>query len=151
KAWLLARTATFVGNRDRDKLMSLLDDAASEARRIETSDPDRPRAFLAIANVVFNLNRTAILEMMDDVIRGSNSSDKFTGADGQVTFRLASKGLNSVHQHSFPDFDIAGIFSSLANEDYERAVGLARGFQYEAPRANAVIAIARAILEEKKN
>jgi hypothetical protein len=130
--------------------MSLIDDAAAEARRIETSDPDRPRAFLAIANVVFSVNRTAIWDTMDEVIRASNSAETFTGSDGQMTFHLNSKGINAVHQHAFPDFDIVGIFSQLANQDYDRAVGLARGFQYEAPRANAVIAIARAVLEETK-
>jgi hypothetical protein len=47
-----------------------------------------------------------------------------------------------------PDFDLEGIFRSLSNYDYD--VELARGFQGEAPRANAVIAIARSVLDEKK-
>jgi hypothetical protein len=45
---------------------------------------------------------------------------------------------------------VATIFGLLAKEDYNRAVDLARGFEREAPRANAVIAIARAVLDEKK-
>jgi hypothetical protein len=49
-----------------------------------------------------------------------------------------------------PDFDLEGIFRSLSNYDYDKAVELARGFQGEAPRANAVIAIARSVLDEKK-
>jgi hypothetical protein len=48
-----------------------------------------------------------------------------------------------------PDFDVSGIFSELAKDDYNRTVELARGFEREAPRANAVIAIAKAILENK--
>jgi hypothetical protein len=44
---------------------------------------------------------------------------------------------------------MAGIFTELARDDYNRAVELARGFEREAPRASAVIAIARAVLEEK--
>lgn len=150
KAWLLARTASLVGDRDREKLMSLVDYAATEARRIETSDPDRPRAFLAIANVVFNLNRPSIWEVMNDAVKAANSADKFTGEDGEIAFHLNAKGINSSHQHRFSDFDVAGIFTKLANEDYEKTVELARGFQNQAPRANAVIAIARFILEEKK-
>ncbi|HSQ23139.1 MAG TPA: hypothetical protein VLN44_01950 [Pyrinomonadaceae bacterium] len=150
KAWLLARTASPVGDRDREKLMSLVDYAATEARRIETSDPDRPRAFLAIANAVFNLNRPSIWEVMNDAIKAANSADKFTGEDGEIAFHLNAKGINSSHQHRFSDFDVAGIFTKLANEDYEKAVELARGFQNQAPRANAVIAIARFVLEEKK-
>ena len=58
--------------------------------------------------------------------------------------------MNSGHRHSFADFDVAGIFTKLTNEDYEKTVELARGFQNQAARANAVIAIARTVLEEKK-
>ena len=47
-------------------------------------------------------------------------------------------------------FDVAGIFGRLAGEDYDRAVDLARGLQSGAPRANAVIAIARSVLDETK-
>jgi hypothetical protein len=147
KVWLLTGTARQMGDRDRDKLMSLIDYAATEARVIETSNPDRPRAFLSIANVVFNLNRPSIWEVMNEAIKAANSADRFTGEDGEIAFRL--KGNLSGHQHRFSDFDVAGIFTKLANEDYEKAVELARGFRNEAPRANAVIAIARFVLEKK--
>jgi len=45
---------------------------------------------------------------------------------------------------------VTGIFGTLTQDDYDRAVELARDFACEAPRANATLAIARAILEEKK-
>jgi hypothetical protein len=55
-----------------------------------------------------------------------------------------------LYTNDVPDFDVAGIFSSLAADDYDRAVQLARGFQGAAPRATATIAIARSVLKEKK-
>lgn len=51
--------------------------------------------------------------------------------------------------YAAPDFDVEGIFTNLATDDYDRAVQLARGFQGEAPRTNATIAIARSVLNEK--
>lgn len=150
RAWLLSQTAGQIGVKERERALPVLDDALTEARRIETGDPDRPRAFFAIANVVMRINRTAVWETMGDAITAANSADKFTGEDGQLVFRLTSKGTNSVHQHPFGDFDVAGIFSQLANEDFDKAVDLARGFQGGAPRANAVIAIAKSVLDEKK-
>jgi hypothetical protein len=148
KAWLLSGTARLLGNGDREKLMSLIEAATTEARRIETSDPDRPRAFLAIANVVFNLNRAAIWEAMGDAVKAANSAEKWE--DGKIAFRLNRKGINSSHQHGFSDFDIAAIFRKLANEDYDKTVELARAIQHETPRANATIAIATAVLGQKK-
>ncbi len=55
-----------------------------------------------------------------------------------------------MHQTGVADFDVTGIFETLARDDYEKAVDLARGFQRDAPRASATIAITRAVLEEKK-
>src|SRR5207237_523856 len=38
KAWLLAQTAKLLGKTDREKALMLIDDAATEARRIEPVD-----------------------------------------------------------------------------------------------------------------
>jgi hypothetical protein len=150
RSWLLSQTANLIGVKDRDGAAQVIEDAAAEARRIEPSDPDRPRALLAVANVVLRINRQGVWEIMDDAIRAANAAEKFTGEDGEITFRLISKGSNSIHQHGVEDFDVAGIFVKLADADYDKAVDLARGFKGEAPRANAVIAIARSVLNEKK-
>ncbi|MGH9960916.1 MAG: hypothetical protein ACREBC_28000, partial [Pyrinomonadaceae bacterium] len=60
-----------------------------------------------------------------------------------------SKGLISKNIETVPDFEIKGIFGEVANSDFDRAVQLARGFQGEAARANATIAIARSELSKK--
>ena len=150
KSWLLAQTAKLLVKTDRDKALTLIDDAVAEARRIDVSDPDSPRAFFGVTNALLTVNRARAWDAMSDAIKASNSAEKFSGEDGQLTFRMITKGMNSVYQNSVADFDVAGIFEALATEDYERAVELARGFEREAPRANAVIAIARSVLEEKK-
>jgi hypothetical protein len=48
-----------------------------------------------------------------------------------------------------PGFDLRGIFGSLAKDDLQRAIQLARGFTGEDPRATAILAIARAVLQTK--
>ena len=59
---------------------------------------------------------------------------------------MNAKGQLMTTMEANPDFDIQGVFGKLANDDFDRVVELARGFQGEAPRANA---IARAVLNEK--
>jgi hypothetical protein len=150
RTWLLAQTAKLVVKTDRDKALMLVDDATAEARRIDGSDPDRPRAFFAVTNAMLAINRATAWDSTSEGIKASNSAKTYTGEDGQLTFRLSTKGMNSVYQNSIADFDVAGLFQELAKEDYEKAVELARGFEHEAPRANAVIAIARSVLDEKR-
>jgi len=150
RSWLLAQTAKLLAKSDHEKSLSLIDDAAAEAGRIDGSDPDRPRAFFAVANALLAVNRAVAWDAMNDAIKASNSAENFTGEDGQITIRVISKEMSAINQTSAPDFDVAGIFQALAKDDYEKAVELARGFGRDAPRAAAVIAIARAVLEEKK-
>jgi len=139
-----------LGRSDREKALGLIDEAAVEARRIEGSDLDRPGAFFAVANALLAVNRSAAWDAISDAIRAANSADNFSGEDGQLTFRMIAKSMRSIEQHPAPDFDVTGIFETLTQDDYDRSVELARGFTREAPRANATLAIARAVLEEKK-
>jgi hypothetical protein len=155
KAWTMTGAARLFmspksGKPDRERALQLLDDAATEARRLGASDPDRPRAFLAIANALLAIDPPRGWDSMNDAVRAANSAPDFTGEDGELTFRIISKGSRSMHQHSIPDFDLAGVFQRLANADFDRAVELARVFEREAPRAHAVMAIALTVLNEKK-
>src|SRR5260370_6623338 len=150
KSWLLSQTAKLLVKTDRERALAFIDEHASEARRIEVADPDSPRVFFGVANALLTINRAAAWDAMGDAIKASNSVERFSGDDGHLVLRMLTKGINAVSQNPVADFDVAGIFAALATEDYERAVELARGFEHEAPRANAVIAIARSALEEKK-
>jgi hypothetical protein len=155
KAWTMTGAARLLmspksGKPDRERALQLLDDAATEARRLGASDPDRPRAFLAITNALLAIDPARSWDSMSDAVRAANSAPEFTGEDGELTFRIISKGSRSMHQHSIPDFDLAGVFQRLANADFDRAVELARVFEREAPRAHAVMAIALTVLNEKK-
>jgi hypothetical protein len=151
KAWALSRAASFVAKTDREKALGLIDDAATEARRIDASDPDRPRAMLAVANVMLLIDRAKAWEFAVDIAKAANSADGFTGEDGAMRVSLITKGSSSIRSSSTGEFDVTGVFFELAKDDFDRTIELARGFEKEAPRASATIAIARAVLEEKKN
>ena len=121
-----------------------------EARRIEPSDPARPHALIAVANALKVVDRSRVWDATFDAVRAANSADGFTGEDGEFVFRFQSKGQSSISNKSVPEFDLEPIFRSLAMLDFERSIDLAKGFQAEGPRAIATIAIARAILQPRK-
>ena len=150
KAWVLTECAKLLAKTDRQKALDLIDEAADEARRIETSDPALPRALIAVANALKVVDPERVWDATFDAVKAANSAEGFTGEDGGLVMKFQSKGQSSVHTSDVPDFDLDGIFRDLATRDYDRAVELARGFEAEGPRAVATIAIARAILEPKK-
>jgi hypothetical protein len=149
RVWLLTQLAKLLAKTDRDKSLSLLEDAVPEARRIEGLNPDRPRALLAIANALKLIEPSRTWDSVFEAVKAANSADGFTGEDGNLNILFQAKGFSSASDQQEPDFDIKGIFGLLAKDDYDRAVELAGGFQGEAPRAAAVIAIARSVLNEK--
>ena len=107
-------------------------------------------ALIGVANALKVVDPGRVWDATFDAVKAANSAEGFTGEDGKIVLKFQSKGGSSVHTNDVPDFDLEGIFKDLAVQDYDRAVELARGFQGEGPRAVATIAIARAILEPKK-
>jgi hypothetical protein len=150
RTWILTQSAQLLAKTDLQKALDVIEDAGSEARRIDGSDPDRPRALLAVANALLIVDRVRVWDMTFEAVKAANSAEGFTGEDGSLSLQIQSKGHSSTSSRDATDFDVAKIFGTLADEDYDRAVDLARGFRDEAPRAAAVIAIARAVIAEKK-
>jgi hypothetical protein len=150
KTWVLTETAKILVKTDQQKALELVDQAATEARRIDVSDPARPRALIAVANALKMVDAERVWDAAFDAVKAANSAEGFTGEDGEMVLKFQSKGQSSVRTNNVAEFDLEGIFRDLAVQDYDRAVELARGFQAEGPRAVATIAIARAVLEPKK-
>ena len=150
KAWVLTECAKIIATKDRDKALLFINLATDEARRVEFTHPDFPRAFFAIANAIKVIDRGRVWEATDDAVTAANTAESFTGEDGELVITFQSKGQAALRNKYVEDFDLKGIFSYLALEHYERAVELAREFRAEGPRAIATIAIAEAILDPKK-
>jgi hypothetical protein len=150
KVWVLTQSATILAPTDKDKAVELVEAAGNEARRIETSDRSRPQALIAVANAMKAVDATRVWDATFDAVKAANSAEGFTGEDGELLLKYESQGSSSIYRNTIPEFDLEGIFRDLADQDYEKAVELARGFQGEGPRAVATIAIARAILQPKK-
>ena len=150
RAWVLTQCAKLLLKTDKDKAVELIEAAATEARRIDVSDPFLPRALLAVANAIAVIDPPRVWDATFDAVKAANSATGFTGEDGELVYSFQSKGQRSISSSTVAEFDVEGIFKQLAILDYDRSVELARGFEGEGPRAVATIAIARAILETKK-
>jgi len=149
KAWLLTQAAKSLPPADHDRALEIIAEAAVEARRIDVSDPDRPRALVAVANAFLAIDRARAWETMLEVAKASNSAEGFNGEDGRLTMRLQSKNMTSMRSSTVEDFNLPGVFRTLSQENATQAIELARSFEHEAPRATALIAVARTLLSEK--
>lgn len=150
RIWAYIQIARSLIKTDRETALEAIDEAQAEARRIGSSSAERPRAMTAIATILFELDRQRAWDLMSEVVRtANNAAEDFSGEDTRIVASLSTRTQNSVYTFTADEFDLPGIFRSLARDNLERAILLAKDFNGESPRAVSLIAIIRATLEKK--
>lgn len=150
RVWGLAQAARLVIKSDRSRAVELLEEATTEARRIDASDPERPRALVAIVARFLEADRNRAWELISEAIKASNSAEGFTGDDARQSSSLRFRNGIVIRNSNAADFDLLGVFRTLAKDDLYRTIEIAKNFTGESAHANATLAIARAVLDEKQ-
>ena len=151
KVWALTSAAKFVVAQERSRATDLLDEALTESRRISNSDPDRARALTAVAVGLAEVDRVRAWEVLGEVVKAANGAEAYTGEDSRIVSRLQTKMMVVMTNATAEDFDLLAVFRHLARADLLRAIQLAKTFTGESPRAVATLAIARTVLEKRKD
>jgi hypothetical protein len=151
KVWALTSAAKLVMAAERSRATDMLEEALTESRRISGSDPDRARALTAVAVGFGEIDRVRAWEILGEVVKAANGADDYTGEDSRISSRLQTKMMVVMNNATAEDFDLLAVFRHLARADLLRAVQLAKTFTGEAPRAVATLAIARSVLEKRKD
>ena len=150
RIWAYSRAARILMKSDRPRAVELLEEAAAEARRMSGGNPDRARSLIAVATGLIEADRVRAWEIAAEVLKAANSAEGFTGEDSTVSAALRAKQMVMVTNAPAEEFDLVGLFRSLAKDDFNRSIELAKGFSGESPRSVATIAIARSVLEKSK-
>jgi hypothetical protein len=150
RAWGLTEVGRLLAKTEPDRAAEVLDMASAEAKRIDQNSPDRVRVLVAIVTQFQRVDSARAWEMMGEVIKAANSLSGFSGEDGELTMRVEFKGGGAMtNNNSVESFDLTGLFTALAEEDFNRAADLPKGFTAESPRALATLAVARTVLNKK--
>ena len=151
KVWALTSGAKLVLAAERSRAADMLEEALAESRRISAGDQDRARALTAVAVGFGEIDRVRSWEILGEVVKAANSADAYTGEDSRISSRLQTKFMVVMSNSTAEDFDLLAVFRHLARADLLRAIQLAKTFTGEAPRAVATLAIARSVLEKRKD
>jgi len=150
KVWALTSGAKLIMAAERSRAADMLEESLAESRRISASDPDRARALTAVAVGFGEIDRVRSWEILGEVVKAANSADTYTGEDSRISSRLQTKFMVVMTNSTAEDFDLLAVFRHLARADLLRAIQLAKTFTGESPRAVATLAIARSVLEKRK-
>ena len=149
RVWGMTEAARLLAKDETGRALEVLDEALVEAKRIDQGTADRVRALVAVATQLHALDRQRAWDMLPEVVRAANAASDFTGEDAFLDVELRTKNSVSRRSTSVEAFDLAGLFGSLARENFDRAVELAGTFKAQHPRASATLASARAVLEKR--
>ena len=150
RAWGMTEAGGLFAKTEPDRAVEALDLATAEVRRIDQGSPDRVRTLVAVITQLHKVDSARAWGMMSELTKAANSVSGFSGDDGELTLRVALKDGGAMTQnHNVESFDLTGLFTALAQEDFNRAADLPKGFTGESPRAVAMLAVARTALDKK--
>jgi hypothetical protein len=149
RVWFYTEAARLIAQTDRARALEVLDEATAETRRIDGAAADRARAMLAVATLLYELDRARVWTLMPDVVKAINAISDFNGDDGKITVKFQSRNFGSIRSSDASNFNLQPLFALLARDDMDRAVELVRSFNAEAPRAVATLAVAGAVLKKQ--
>jgi hypothetical protein len=148
RVWAYLQAARLLMKSDQPRALSILDDAATEARRIEVSDPDRARALTAVATQLVAPDSVRAWEIFSEAVKAANSAQTFDGEDTHINAQVWTREGPKIRSVNVEDLGLRIILRSLAKEGLERSIELAKSFKNERPRAVAILTIADAALEK---
>jgi hypothetical protein len=149
RAHVITQAAAIVAGNDRVRAMGLLDEALTEARRIDAGTPERAFCLVALLAQFSKLDKARGWELMSETVKAANAVADFTGEDGRTSQTLEGKFSIRMGTELASATDLPNIFVSLAEDNFYQAADAGKTFSGDAPRALVTIAIARAVLEGK--
>jgi hypothetical protein len=148
RVWAYLQAARFLMKTDRPRALSILDDAATEGRRLDVSDPDRARALTAVATQLVTPDSVHAWEILSEAVKAANSAETFNGEDTRISAQLWTKEGPKIRSVNVEDMGLGVILRALAKVELERSIELAKSFKNEKPRAAAILTIAAIALEK---
>jgi tetratricopeptide (TPR) repeat protein len=148
RSWAFMQAARLIMDSGPQGALELLEKAANEAGRIEAEDPNRTRLLIGVASQIFSVDRVRAWEIMGEVVKAANNSERFNGDNVELHFPFATKSGVRIISVGGADFGLSGALRSLAKDDLYRSIDLAKEFKNDAPRAIALLAVASSLLEK---
>lgn len=151
-AWGLAQTAIMAKRKgDTDSAKALVDEAVAFAARTPAATWQRVAAYTAVTRLAARIDPARAWEILPEVVRAANAMDDYTGDERLIDIEV---GRNDAEEELEPlsvgddVFRIDGLFSAMAQLDYDKALAASRSLGMEIPRAFTSLAIAKVMLEK---
>lgn len=149
-AWGLAQTSVIAKRKgDMKSANALLDEAVTQAARTPAGTWQRVAAYTAVVRMAARIDAKRAWELMPEVVGAANAFDDLAGDEDSIEIDPGENDIFEALETLSVESDVFrvdGLFETMAQLDYEKALTLARSIGRETPRAFASLAIARVML-----
>ena len=149
RAHFLTRVATLKLKNDPVRATELLDEALTETRRLDPGTPERAYSLIAVLRQFSLVDRARTWELLSETVNTINGVADFTGERGQTTLALEGKFSIRLGIELASATDLTEVLRQLAEQNFYQAMDVSKTLKADAPRALAMIAVARAVMVEQ--
>src|SRR6185369_2176907 len=146
RAHFLTQVAGLKLKDDPVRAAELLDEALTETRRLDPGAADRAYSLVAVLRQFLVLDKTRSWELLSETIKAANSVPDFTGERGQSALTLEGKFSIRLSVELAAATDLTEALRQLAEQNFYQTLDVSKTFRGDAPRASAMIAVARSVL-----
>ena len=147
RARFLTSVGALVVKTERTRAIELFHEALTDARRLEQTS-DQAYLLLALLRQFSTIDRVRTWGL-SETTKAANRISDFTGENSQTAFTLEDKFSIRLTTELASPSDLAEVFQTLATENFYQALDASKAFTGDAPKAIAMIAVGRAVLDEK--
>ena len=145
----LTKVAALKLKKDPAQARELLDEALTEARRLDPDTRDRAFSLVALLRQFSLLDPTRTWELLSETVKTINGVPDFTVERGQANLTLEGKFSIRLSVELASSVDLAEVFRQLGEQSFYQALDVSKTFRADAPRALATIAVARTVLADQ--
>src|SRR5258705_4132906 len=113
RVWTYVQAARLLMDSQRQRSLELLAEAADEARRIDVDDPERTLSLIAVAMPLVTADPVRAWEIMSEVVKSANASEKFTGEMKPLNASTMTRNGLSHATIGGEEFGVAQLFDLL--------------------------------------
>jgi hypothetical protein len=150
RVWAYTEIAALLPSSAEEQAIDLITEAIDEAGRLETSKPERAEAWVAIAMNAVRVDQARKEDMLLDVVKAVNQAEGYTGEESSFTVDFSVRSNIARVSIPAPTISLANLFAALGKDDLFRAANIAHSIKSESPRAIALLASARSVLNTAK-
>jgi hypothetical protein len=149
RVWIYTQAVDLINTKSPGKVTALIMESVAEARRIDSTDPDRARALTAITLQLMKYKPQLAKPYLIESLTAVDKANNFDSEDGILAISLETPVGDWAATYDAPNFRLKKLFRELAKEDFFQAINMTENLKSKEARSAATIAIGEMILTSK--